>query len=253
MRLQEIIYGLRQSGKTTHVIERLLKQKNSYYIVWNKDHWSTLVLKYPELKGRIGTIDLLLTYQSEHDNCGEGTHWYFDSIGIWLSVHPNSLTGAASHIIVDQEDTHEQYRRCDEVVFTQIVNPKLKLVGTVKELAFKIYNMSYCSTFTRSIDYKALQSVEEQLIRIQKTDTKIGSVDYVGAQYGTRYYSHMDLPELLRQLNINTSTDDYTITVGADGYCINNLTANSMCAGNGRPGMIPEVNLSKRSVEVQVI
>lgn len=51
--IKQIIYGKRQSGKTTYACEQMLKDDgHSAYVCYNMNHVKMLEKQYPNLKGR---------------------------------------------------------------------------------------------------------------------------------------------------------------------------------------------------------
>lgn len=123
--IKQIIYGKRQTGKTTTVLQRMHLQLDSIYVVWRGDaskRWSRL---FPLISNRI------ISYRQYRDKykteLGLYNTFYFQWTD-WLTLKDQQrawLKDKNEIVIFDAETQYEGWDMVDGIKFTHIEPPKL--------------------------------------------------------------------------------------------------------------------------------
>lgn len=120
--IKQIIYGKRQSGKTTYACEQMLKDDGySIYVCYNMNHVEILQKQYPNLKGRF-----LSFAQFKKDivnlKCNQYKTFYFEWLNwIQLSLQIRSCIKQKNEVVIFDQLTWINENQTQGVRFSEII------------------------------------------------------------------------------------------------------------------------------------
>ncbi len=107
--IKQIIYGKRQSGKSTYVCHQMFGEEESLYVCYNMHNVEAKQKQYPILKGRFVSVDTFKKWLKEgmHNKYDKYKKFYFQWLD-WIYFPANfriMLIDKDQIVIFDQQTT----------------------------------------------------------------------------------------------------------------------------------------------------